>query len=63
MLPMAGSSHQRTVDKPRVSRSGVCNGTLFGSRGDGWHDPMMTRSGFLKWLIGIFGAVSVAGIV
>jgi len=24
---------------------------------------MMTRSGFLKWLIGIFGAVSVAGIV
>jgi cytochrome b6-f complex iron-sulfur subunit len=23
----------------------------------------MTRSGFLKWLIGIFGAVSIAGIV
>jgi cytochrome b6-f complex iron-sulfur subunit len=33
------------------------------SCGDGWNEVLMTRSGFLKWLIGIFGAVSIAGIV
>ena len=31
--------------------------------GDGWNEAVLTRSGFLKWLIGIVGAVSLAGII
>jgi cytochrome b6-f complex iron-sulfur subunit len=36
---------------------------LFASCGDAWNGVGMTRSSFLKWLIGIVGAISVAGIL
>ena len=51
-----------TVDKRCVARSNVVDAAVYVSCGVE-QGAVMTRSGFLKWLLGIFGAISLAGIV